>query len=85
MSEDEIIVQVKFNGKPPTAFNYKHFTVELEGGEIKVFHYNINNPIPTREEIIGLTWEELCDLCKKKFYEVINFRGNSSNKIGRNV
>jgi hypothetical protein len=66
------IVEVKFNDELPTRYDYKHFNVILENGVIETFHYHINNPIPTEIEMIGLTWEELIELCKKMFYDKIN-------------
>lgn len=69
---DKVIVEVKFNNEPPTKHDYKHFDVILEDGKVKTFHHHKSNPIPTEEEIIGLTWEELRKLCLQKFYEVVN-------------
>lgn len=69
--EDKVIVEVKFNNELPTKYDYRHFDAILEGGEIKTFHHHKNNAIPTEEEIIGLTWEGLRELCRKKWYEAI--------------
>ena len=68
---NEIVVNVIFNDKPPTKYDYKYFTAELANGEAVMFHYHKNNPIPTREEVIGLTWNELVEVCRQKWYEAI--------------
>jgi hypothetical protein len=65
------IVEVKFNDEPPTEYDYKHFDVVLENGDVKTFHYHKNNPIPTEEEMLGLTWDEFIELARKKWYESI--------------
>lgn len=52
---DNIIVKIKVNDESPTKYDYKYFEAILSNGEIKVFNYHINNPIPTSEEMIGLT------------------------------
>ena len=70
---DKVIVEVKFNEENPSECNYKHFDVILEDGKIETFHYHINNPMPLKEKMIGLTWKELCELCKKMFYEAIKY------------
>lgn len=67
------VVEVNFNNELPTKDDYKHFDVILEDGELETFHYHKNNPIPKEEEMIGLTWDELIELCKKKWYEAIKF------------
>ena len=64
---DNIIIEVKFNNEPPTNYDYKHFNVVLNDNTVKTFHYHKNNPIPTEIEMIGLTWNELIELCKKLF------------------
>lgn len=74
IEENNTIIEVKFNNEPPTKYDYKHFDVILENGDIETFHYHINNPIPTEEEMIGLTWFELCELSKKIWYEAINHK-----------
>lgn len=70
-ADDRTIKEVRFNNKPPTEYDYKYFEVVLEDGKIKTFHHHKNNPIPDEEEILGLTWEELRELCLEKFNEVI--------------
>lgn len=69
--KDNVIAEVKFNNKPPTKYDYKHFECVLDDGEIKIFNYHKNNPIPKEEEILGLTWNELREFCRKKWYEAI--------------
>lgn len=68
------IIEVRFNDLPPTEYNYKYFDVIFENGDTKTFHYNINNPMPKEDEILGLTWNELVKLCKKMFYEAIGVK-----------
>lgn len=65
------IVDVRFNNEEPTKYGYKHFEVIFENGKIQTFHYNKNNPIPTKAEIIGWNWEELIKLCERKIYGAI--------------
>lgn len=67
-----VIVDVKFNNKPPTKYDYKYFEVVMKTGKVHTFHYHINNPIPTKEESLGLTYYELLNLARKKFYDSIN-------------
>jgi len=71
---DNIIVEVKFNNEKPTKYDYKHVDCILDNGKIETFHYHINNPMPTETEMIGLTWEAVCELCKKMFYDAIKSR-----------
>jgi predicted phosphatase len=68
---DSVIVEVIFNDKPPTKYNYKHFDVVLDDGKIETFHYHIHNPMPTKDEMLGLTWEQLSELAEKMFYDKI--------------
>lgn len=70
--KDNIITDVRFNNEAATEYDYKHFDVVLDNGELKTFHHHKSNPIPTKEEMIGLTWNQLRALCRKKFYEVVN-------------
>lgn len=65
------IVKIRFNEELPTKYDYKHFEAVLEDGTVKTFHYSVNNPMPTENEMIGLTWDELIELCKKKWYEAL--------------
>jgi len=44
----------------------------MKTGKVHTFHYHINNPIPTKEEMIGLTWFEVINLAKKMFYDLVN-------------
>lgn len=66
------IIEVKFNNEPPTRYDYKHFDVVLKDGHIETFHYHINNPIPTKEQMIGLTWDEVISLTRKLFDDEVN-------------
>lgn len=66
------IVEVKFNNEPPTKHDYKYFEAIMKTGKVHTFHHHINNPIPTKEEMIGLTWFETIELARKKFYEAID-------------
>lgn len=66
-----VIVQVKFNNEPPAEYDYKYFQVVMKTGKVQTFHYHKNNPLPTMEEMLGLTWYELIQLVKKKWYESI--------------
>lgn len=74
MKEKDIIIEVKFNDLPPDKYNYKYFYGKLKSGRTKTFYYNVNNPMPSKDEMIGLTWLELRNLCIKLFYDVINDR-----------
>jgi len=44
----------------------------MKTGKVHTFHYHINNPIPTKEESLGLTYYELLNLARKKFYDAVN-------------
>lgn len=66
-----IIVKVIFNNEPPTEYDYRYFQVVMKTGKVHIFHYHKNNPIPVKEEILGLTWYELLQLVEKKWYEAI--------------
>lgn len=68
---DNAIVEVKFNTKAPSKYDYKYFEVVLKNGDIERFYHHKNNPIPTKEEMIGSTWSDLCELIKIKWYEAI--------------
>jgi len=69
--KDKIITEAKFNDFSPTKYDYKHFDVTFEDGSYQSFHYHKDNPMPKSKEMIGLTWEELCNLCRKMFYDEI--------------
>lgn len=43
----------------------------MKTGKIHTFHHHKNNPIPSKEEMMGLTWYELIQLVKKKWYDAI--------------
>lgn len=68
---NNVIVEVRFNNGIPTKYDYKYFQVVLTDGKIETFHYHINNPIPSKEEMFGLTWEEVIELARKMWYEAI--------------
>lgn len=70
-ADERTIKEAIFNDETPTKYDYKHFDVVLEDGEIKTFHHHKNNPIPTEKEMLGLTWEELRELCREKWNEAI--------------
>lgn len=70
--KDSIITKVIFNNEEPTKYDYKHFDVIFEDGKLRTFHHHKSNPIPKEIEILGLTWEELHQLCIKKWNEVVN-------------
>lgn len=70
-ADERVIKAVKFNNELPDNHDYKYFDVVLEDGEVKTFHHHKNNPIPAEEEILGLTWEELRELCLEKWHEAI--------------
>jgi hypothetical protein len=44
----------------------------MKTGKVHKFHYHINNPIPTKDEALGLTYYELLNLARKKLYDDIN-------------
>jgi len=66
------ITEVKFNSEAPTKYDYKYFEVILNNGKVETFHYHINNPMPTKEQMIGLTWDELISLARKMFDDEVN-------------
>jgi hypothetical protein len=66
------IVDIRFNNEPPTKYDYKHFDVIMKTGKVHTFHYHINNLMPTKEEALGLTYLELLNLTRKKFYDSID-------------
>ena len=66
-----VVEKVLFNNEPPTQYDYKYFQVVMKKGKIHTFHYHINNPIPTKDEMMGSTWCEVIQLAKNKFYEAI--------------
>ena len=63
-----VVVKVLFNDEPPTKYDYKHFDVVMKTGKIHTFHHHKNNPMPTKEEMIGLTWFEVINLARKMFF-----------------
>lgn len=71
MKGKDVIIEVITNDLPPSIYSYKYFYGKLKSGRTKIFHYNIYNPMPTKEEMIGLTWLELRNLCKKLFYDAV--------------
>lgn len=66
------VVKIIRNNEPPTKYDYKYFEVILESDKKKIFHYHINNPIPTDEQMLGLTWEEVRQLVLNMFNEAVN-------------
>jgi hypothetical protein len=71
IKDNSKIIEVKFNDEIPSKYDYRYFDVILENGKIETFNYHMNNPIPTEDEMIGLTWDEVIELCKKMFNDKV--------------
>lgn len=47
---------------------YMMLDLEMEDGTHKAFHFHKNNPMPTIDTIIGMTWDELVHTATGMFY-----------------
>lgn len=66
------IVEVYFNNLPPDKYDYTYFDIRFEDGSREFFHHHINNPVPNRDEMIGLTMDDVRVLYRKMFDEMVN-------------
>ena len=65
------IVDVIFNDDPASKYDYKYFTLVYESGRTRKFYYHKNNPIPTKEEMVGKDLFEIRELYTALFYKAV--------------